>query len=327
MSVSSTHISLEDLAEPLRQMRLKFEVLVQPEREALWQYCRRLTGSVWDAEDLVQETLLRVFGSLPNLWQPIDVRAYLFRVASNAWIDQMRRDSRAPMQDLDDHADIPSPVASDQRADLHDAMQRLVQVLPPRQRVVLLLCDGFDFRAREVAAMLSMTEGGVKAALHRARQGLARATPVASDARTDLGRPGTPDPVITRYVEAFAQRDPDAIAALMHEDVVVTIVGCAEEHGRATVRSNSLREWADDARIQWVEQGVLEGHHVLYVFYRLDDESRALGWITTLDTDNAGILAQRQYYFTPEFIQHAASLLGVPAVTHGYQYAATSDSA
>lgn len=314
--------SIDALAEPLREMRLRFEAILEPHREALWNFCRRLTGSSWDAEDLVQESLLKAFASLPNVWQPLEGRTYLFRIAANAWVDQVRRDRRAPIDDLEAHPELQAPEATDRRAALHDAMERLVHVLPPRQRVVLLLCDSLDFRAREVAAMLATTEGAVKAALHRARASLAKAATVPP-LRTALDRRDATDPIVTRYVEAFDRRDPDAIAALLHEDAVVTIVGCAEEFGRAAARPNSLHEWAVDPRPQWIEPGVLEGRPALFVFYRRPEAERALGWITTLETDTEGILAQRQYYFTPEFIRHAATLLGVPAMTHGHQYTGT----
>lgn len=317
-------VSIDALAEPLREMRLRFEAVLEPQREALWHFCRRLTGSSWDAEDLVQETMLKAFASLPNVWQPLDGRAFLFRIAANTWVDQVRRSRRAPMEDLEAHPELQAPAAADRRVALHDAMERLVLLLPPRQRVVLLLCDSLDFRAREVAAMLATTEGAVKAALHRARVTLATAAESGPLPRTATDHRARVDPIVARYVDAFDRRDPDAIAALLHEDAVVTIVGCAEEFGRAAARANSLSEWAADPRAQWVEPGVLEGRPALFVFYRLADAPRALGWVTTLETDADGILGQRQFYFTPEFIRHAAGLLGVPATTHGHQYGAGS---
>lgn len=315
-------VSIQALAEPLRAMRLRFEAVLAPQREALWHFCRRLTGSSWDAEDLVQEAMLKAFASLPNVWQPLDGRTYLFRIAANTWVDQVRRSKRAPMEDLDAHHELQAPAVADRRVELHDAMERLVLLLPPRQRVVLLLCDSLDFRAREVAAMLATTEGAVKAALHRARATLARAAEAEPAPRTALDRRAALGPIVARYVEAFDRRDPDAIAALLHEDAVITIVGCAEEFGRAAARANSLSEWAADPRPQSMEPGVLEGRPALFVFYRLAEAPRALAWITTLEADASGILGQRQYYFTPEFIRHAATLLGVPAVTHGHQYGA-----
>lgn len=313
--------SLDSLAEPLREMRLRFEAVLAPHREALWDYCRRLTGSAWDAEDLVQETMLKAFASLAKLWQPVDARAYLFRIASNAWIDQVRRARRAPMEELEAHPELEADSISERRVEVREAMERLVTLLPPRQRVVLLLCDLLDFRAGEVAAMLGSTDGAVKSALQRARTTLARASaPGSEPLRTAIDRTAAQHPVVERYLAAFDARDADAIAALLHEEVTVSIVGCAEELGRSTVRASSLAEWASDPREQWVEPGYLEGRAAIFVFYRTADAPRALGWVTTLDVDADGVLAQRQYYFCPEFIRHAARALGVPAVTHGHQY-------
>jgi RNA polymerase sigma-70 factor (ECF subfamily) len=311
---------LNDLAGPLRAMRLQFEAVLEPHRPALWEYCRRLTGSGWDAEDLVQQTMMKAFANLPNLWQPMNPRSYLFRIASNCWIDQVRRERHGQLDELDDYPD-PSPAdRMEALVETRAAMTRLVHLLPPRQRVVLLLCDALDFRAAEVAAMLGTTEGAVKAALHRARTTLAGAQGEAGPGRTALGEPGTPmHAVIQRYIDAFNARDAEAIAALLDEDAVVAIVGSAEEHGRAMIRSASLHEWATDPREQWARAGVLEGRPAIFVFYRTDGRE-ALAWIATLEVGPRSIRSQRIYYFCPELTRYAADRLGVPAVTHGYQW-------
>ena len=83
--------STEHLSESARQLRQQFDELVAGHREGLWRYCLKLTGNPWDAEDLVQDTLLKAFGRLSFYWQPLNIRAYLFRIASNAWIDSWRR--------------------------------------------------------------------------------------------------------------------------------------------------------------------------------------------------------------------------------------------
>ena len=94
--------SLDAIVDPLRNLREQFLLLTEPHRPALWRYCLHVTGSPWDAEDLVQDTLLRAFARLGHFWQPIDnPRAYLFRIASNTWIDTLRR-GKVQLDALDD---------------------------------------------------------------------------------------------------------------------------------------------------------------------------------------------------------------------------------
>jgi RNA polymerase sigma factor (sigma-70 family) len=315
--------SIHSLGEPLRLLHERFDALIAPEREALWRYCHHLTGSSWDAEDLVQETLMKAFARLTMLWQPMQPRAWLFRVASNAWIDAVRRERRAEFGDLEELEMQSAGVDENLTVHVTDAMRRLVRLLPPRQRVVYLLTQTLDFQAVEVAAMLGTTSSAVKAALHRARETLARhsaSVGEAGEAPTDVP---TADPVVARYVAAFNARDPDAIAALLDEAAVTEIVGVAEEYGRAVTQSASLAEWAADPAQQWVEPGLLDGRVVLYVFHRTVEHPKALAWIIRLEAAGSRIHRQWQYYYCPELIRHAAARSGWVALTHGHRYVAS----
>lgn len=310
--------NLESLEEEVRAVRERFDRLVEAHRPALWRYCLRLTGSAWDAEDLVQETLSRAFARLARFWQPIETRGYLFRIASNAWIDGWRRDGRGALDFVEEVPDAgmapPAPEAG------WDAMRVVVTHLPPRARVAFLLIEGFDFTAADVAAVLGTTVGAVKAMLHRARTTLRRATDAESRPRQ------APEPdaaVVARYVEAFSRRDPDAIAALLAPGAEVEIVGAGDEWGVEIVRRASLSEWATDPREQWAEFGTYEGRPTVFVFYRGAEGGRALGWLSTLETAEGAIVRQRCYYFTPELIEAVAASLGVPAQTRGHRYVPT----
>jgi RNA polymerase sigma-70 factor (ECF subfamily) len=204
------------------------------------------------------------------------------------------------------------------------AIEALVALLPPLQRVVLLLGDVFDFRGPEIAEMLGTSPGAVKAALHRARTNLrAHAADEQLEARTGVppARRSEPLPVVVeRYLDAFNRRDPDAIAALLDPAAVTEVVGDAEERGRDISRRYSLAEWAKEAGAQEAEYGYLYGRPVVFVYAKLSMRERALSWVIALDIAQDRILKQRLYYFCPDFLQHAAAELGVPADTHGYQY-------
>lgn len=305
---------LEEIGRPVYQLAKTFQDSIEPYREALWRYCLRLTGSPWDAEDLLQETLMKAFARLTH-WQPLDARPYIFRVSTNTWIDQQRR-TRLPVGSLDESSLEPAEHTPDPGAALA-AMEHLVQRLPPRQRVVVLLTDVFHFTAAEVAGMIGSTEGAVKAVLHRARTSLRDARDPVDEAKASpVGRPS--GRVVTAYLDAFNRRDPDAIAALLTDDAICEIMGLGTEYGRETIRKYSLADWAAEEQYQWAEPGLLDGRESIFIFYRTPEHEKVLAWLITLETAEQWITAVRMYYFCPQLIEHAAGRLGVPWVTHGY---------
>src|SRR5262249_37519061 len=130
------------------------------------------TGSPWDAEDLVQDTLVRAFGRLAQNWQPTNPRSYLFRIATNGWLDSRKAAPTLPIEDSveagEAHADAPIE-------ETLAALDYLSTTLTPRQAVVVLLADVFDFRVEEVAAMIAVSRPAAKALLQRARATLREA--------------------------------------------------------------------------------------------------------------------------------------------------------
>lgn len=312
--------ALEALEESVRQIRKQFEEIVSAYRPALWRYCHRLTGSAWDAEDLAQETLAKAFARLAHFWQPLDARSYLFRIATNTWIDSLRR-ARLRTDDLDSGPEQADPASAVETSETWGAMEMLVQLLPPRQRIIVLLTQVFDFTAAEVGAMLGLTEGAVKAALYRARTTLKAQAGQSGTEEPQARQVGAaPDQLVARYLDAFNRRDPKAIIALLNAEVTGVIVGVGEEYGLEVVRKYSLSEWAADPQPMWAEPGTLEGRPVVYVFYRTEQHDKALAWIITLDLSEDRITTIRTYVFTPDLIEYAADQLGVPAFLIGYRY-------
>jgi RNA polymerase sigma factor (sigma-70 family) len=312
--------NLEQFEKSLRELRNRFVFLTSPHRPALWNFCLKLTGSPWDAEDLLQDTLLKAFSRMALLGQAVDLKAYLFRIASNTWIDQ-KRHMKVSFSDIDAAeeyvSDQPSPGA---QAEYHEAMEILVSTLPPRQRVVLLLSDMFDFKAREIAGILDTTEGAVKAALHRGREALKKLqaeTPELHRARTGLTPPTS---LISKYIDAFNKRDPEALVALLDNEAVNEIVGDWEEHGTEMMKKSSLYYWSlEEGRI-WVEYGTLYGKPVLFGFREFDGHPKVLAEILSLQTAEGRVVSQKWYFFCPELLEYTARQLGVPAKTWGYSF-------
>jgi len=217
----------------------RFEALAAPYRSSLEWYCRNIAGSAWEADDLVQDTWLKAFAMFKR--QPLrgDMsKAYLFRIASNTWIDRYRK-SRLPVDSFEDQEQIASRSGVDP-SEVEDAIETLVAHLPERQRAILLLVDVFQFSSGEAASMLGMTEGAVKAGLHRARTKLQSLRDSGKDDESSgaeeraKGRQ-VDEKLVYAYMEAFAQMDPAAIA-MLHNDAaqpdLVKALTCTRSAGK-----------------------------------------------------------------------------------------------
>lgn len=301
----------DELQDEARRLRARFEAAIEPHRAALWRYCRRLTGSIWAAEDLVQDTLARALGRLAHFGQVLHPKSYLFRIATNAWLDQQKRPD-AESLDAADH--LAAPETSNEAADVSDAMAQLVTALSPRQRVAWLLVEAFSFRPAEVAAIVGTTEGAVKAMLHRARAALERHHRGAS-VRRGL-RP--PEGVVQRYLDAFNRRDVDSLAALFHDEATNVIPGDWEEHGLETMRRWSLRYWQAEESEERAEWGLVDGRECVLVFTRDEHGVEKLWSIIRLGVADDKIVSHWWYFFCPELLDEVAAQLGVEAVGHGY---------
>ncbi len=313
---------LQPLGDDARALRQRFDDVTTPHREALWRYCRRLTGDPWDAEDLVQDVLLKAFARLSFAWQPTEPRAYLFRMATNAWIDRWRRDR--PTHDLDGADRLPaSPPLPDPMA-TRDALQVVVDHLPPRQRVVFLLTEAFGFAHADVAAFLGLTEGAVKALRFRAREALAMRH---DDIEVPATGAATNRVLLDRYCTAFNARDVGALLALFDESAVNEIVGIAEEVGVTAMRENSLAEWAAGPPTRALVADAC-GRTVIVVLETpvgSDRVAEAMAWVVEPLVQENRIHAQRLYCFCPELLAEVGAALGLPVRTRGYSYMAPPD--
>ena len=225
-----------------------FRQLVEPHRHELQVHCYRVLGSLADAEDLLQETLLAAWQGLPAFEERASLRSWLYRIATNRclnWLRSVNRRSpaeapRLPVEPpeptrlgevtwLEPYPDSllhgwgavePGPeVRFETREAISLAFVTALQLLPPRQRVVVILRDVLGFRAAEVAEVLDTTEESVTSALKRARATLAR----------DLPRSEQPPPpyssvehrLLDKLVAAFESGNVEGIVSLLTEDAWV----------------------------------------------------------------------------------------------------------
>jgi RNA polymerase sigma-70 factor (ECF subfamily) len=203
-------------------------------RRELTGYCYRMLGSAFDAEDAVQETMLRAWRSLERFEGRSALKSWLYRIATNVCFDSLSgRERRARPMDLgpaqeplfENLAELPevtwiTPLPTpdelaEQRETLRLAFVAALQHLPPRQRAVLILCEVLKWQASEAAELLETSVPSVNSALQRARATLAKA---------DVGAPAELDDetraLLDRYVAAFEVYDIDRLTELLHEDAI-----------------------------------------------------------------------------------------------------------
>jgi RNA polymerase sigma-70 factor (ECF subfamily) len=214
----------------------EFGELEQHRRE-LTAHCYRMLGSPFEAEDAVQETLLRAWRSLDRFEGRSALRSWLYRIATNVCLDMLEgRERRARPMDLGPAGEpvaenlrtlpevtwiqpVPDSLVADpadavvSRDTIRLAFVAALQHLPPRQRAVLILCEVLRWKASEVAELLDTSVASVNSALQRAR-----ATLEASELTPDASFEEPDHELLERYVQAFERYDIDALTSLIHDD-------------------------------------------------------------------------------------------------------------
>jgi RNA polymerase sigma-70 factor (ECF subfamily) len=203
-----------------------FMALVDPYRRVLEIHCYRMLGSRHDAEDVVQETLLLAWRSLGRFERRASVSTWLYRIATNACLDELEKRPRREVEPYPDSrledadTSIADPAA---RYALHEGMElaflTAIQRLPGRQRAVLILRDVLGWSAGESAELLDTTVTAVNSALQRARATIEAEAPAH---RVAPGR-GRQRELLRRYVDAWERTDMGALVTLLREDAVMTM--------------------------------------------------------------------------------------------------------
>jgi RNA polymerase sigma-70 factor (ECF subfamily) len=222
-----------------------FADLTRQYHRELQVHCYRMLGSFDAAEDHVQEVFLRAWRSRAAFEERSSVRTWLYRIATNTCLDTLRRTTppRQPYPDqLLDERPGPDAVAVG-RETISLAFLAAIQLLPPRQRAVLILRDVLSWSASEAADLLATTVPAVNSALQRARATLRGRWP---GGRLEWSPAGVPDPaqreLLERYIAAHERADPEALVDLLREDIRLTIEpGVGEWTGKATV-ARALRK-------------------------------------------------------------------------------------
>lgn len=194
---------------------LAFLETISQLRPQLHRYCSRMTGSITDGEDVVQDALFRAYRSLDTYDDSRPLAPWLFRIAHNQCIDFLRR--QGARVEAETAAAEPDFVAPHELSGvrLGPAIEHLVLNLPPKERACVLLKDVFDYSLEEIAELVDSTVGGVKAALNRGRSKLA-----SLNERSAAPRGPTPQnqEILRLYVERFNRQDWDGLRELIRAD-------------------------------------------------------------------------------------------------------------
>jgi RNA polymerase sigma-70 factor (ECF subfamily) len=328
MTVTTEHPAdqahgLDDaLLASVRAAQRAFFGRIDPLRPELHRYCRRLTGNVWDAEDLVQETLTRAFARAAGTFQSVDrPLAWLVRIATNAYLDGWRRRPAPVPAELPDAPAAPAP----DPLEVRDALAEVATLLAPQERAATVLKDVFDLSLSEIAAMLDTSVGAVKAALHRGRDRLRAAGPERQ--RSLQRRPGPDRAVLDALAAAFTAYDLDRLTGLLLTDARADLLGMVYEEGVEAMREGSLHHTLvleTDVRYRG-EVRDWHGEPVLLLWERPVDGTapEAVGDLLRAETVDGKVARLTWYYFCPEVLTEVAAELGLPVRTHGYRLGAT----
>jgi RNA polymerase sigma-70 factor (TIGR02960 family) len=230
-----------------------FRELTEPHRRELQVHCYRMLGSLQDAEDALQDTLLAAWQGFGGFEGRASLRTWLYRIATNRCLNARRSASRRPAKEWDvPNVEPPEPTRLgevvwlepfpdalleggigvplgpearyEQTESISLAFVTALQVLPPRQLAVLILRDVLGFHASEVAAMLDSSVESVKSALKRARASLQHRRPTTGD-REPPPASGSPseDAIVAKFARAWESADLDALVALLTDDVFMSM--------------------------------------------------------------------------------------------------------
>jgi len=215
--------------------RENFDRLLGELRPKLHRYCARMTGSVIDGEDVLQEALVKAIEAFAAAGPIANPEGWLFRVAHNTALDHLRARARADRLagegDPDMAADTINPIAD---REIVGASLRSFMQLPAQQRSSVILMDVLGYSLDEINGITAMTVPGIKAALHRGRARLRELATAPDDKPTpQLGaRERT---LLAAYVDRFNARDVDGFRELLAEDVKLEVVTRFKRQGRADV--------------------------------------------------------------------------------------------
>jgi len=293
-----------DRSGPFEARYLAFLETITNLRPSLHRYCSRMTGSVMDGEDVVQDALFEAYRKLDRYDDSRPLGPWLFRIAHNRSIDFLRR--RGVRIEAETTAIGPDSVtpANPPVLGVGRAIEQLVMTLPPKERACVLLKDVFEYSLEEISELVGSTVGGVKAALNRGRSKLA-ALPAPMTSRHKVS------PELSRllhlYVDRFNQRDWDGLRELVRLDAQLRV---ADRFAGPIDESPYFGNY-DRQRVPWrLRVGEVDGELAVVVLRQHGDEWRpdSVARLEVIDQHIARIV---DYAHCPWVLRAAISVIVV----------------
>jgi RNA polymerase sigma-70 factor (ECF subfamily) len=226
-----------DLVPAIAEARARFMELVGEVRPELHRYCARMTGNVFDGEDVVQDTLAKAYFALSEMGEPPPLRGWLFRIAHNTAMDFLRRYERKNVDLVADVPDGAEPEEAGPDPALVEAALTVFASLPPIQRSAIVLKDVLGHSLEETAATMGTTVLAVKGALVRARANIA----ASSSSQPSIS--GDEKQSLQRYADLFNARNWDGLRALLGDEARLEVV--SRWRRRASAASGFYARYAE----------------------------------------------------------------------------------
>ncbi len=287
---------------PFEARYLAFLETITNLRPNLHRYCSRMTGSVLDGEDVVQEALFQAYRKLDTYDENLPLGPWLFRIAHNRCIDFLRRrEVRKGAEVVAMKPDRVMPVDPPGHA-LGRAVGHLVLALPPKERACVLLKDVFDYTLEEIAELVDSTVGGVKAALKRGRSKLAG---LPEQTQRPRAKNAEVAHLLRLYVDRFNQRDWDGVRELIAADARLQVGDAFLGKFSDSPYFGNYERWT----LQWrMAIGELDGEPVIIRLHRENNEWRPRS-VVRLDVMDRHITRIADYGHCPWVLPAATSVL------------------
>jgi len=277
-------------ARPAAGDLAQLEPLIAELRPKLHRYCARITGSVIDGEDVMQEALIKAVEAFPREASIAQPQAWLFRIAHNEAIDFVRQRARQDASHAEEDPDMIDPAPTPEEHLAAASSLRTLVRLPIVQRSAVILKDVLGYSIEEIGGIIAASMPAVKAALHRGRARL-RELAGEPDDRPSPALSGPERARLAAYAERFNARDFDAVRDMLAEDVRLELVARTRMRGREVHTYFGNYASVDDWRLV---PGQVEGRPAILV-YDPSEPQRPPSYFILLEWDGGKLVAIRDF--------------------------------